>query len=293
MMLLQEKIQNTKFSNSEQKIIEFILEKGIEIDHYSTTRIAKETYSSPSSLIRIAKKLDFDGWLELKKAYIEEVTYLQTYFQDIDPNYPFDFQDNIMSVANKISSLYIESAKDTSSLLQHDSLQKAVQLMNNSERILIFAIGNMNYLAEEFAFKLRRIHKTVMHDAAQDNQFHDALMATSKDIALCLSYSGETPTLLKTVKYLKKNHVPIIALTSLGDNSLAKLATVTLNVTTREKSFSKIAAYSSYQSFSLILDILYSCFFNLDYQKNLDYKLNIAKQVEKDRMISNAIIEEE
>ena len=284
MMLLQEKIQNTKFSNSEQKIIEFILEKGIEIDHYSTTRIAKETYSSPSSLIRIAKKLDFNGWLELKKAYIEEVTYLQTYFQDIDPNYPFDFQDNIMSVANKISSLYIESAKDTSSLLQHDSLQKAVQLMNNSERILIFAVGNMNYLAEEFAFKLRRIHKTVMHDATQDNQFHDALMATSKDIALCL---------LKTVKYLKKNQVPVIALTSLGDNSLAKLATVILNVTTREKSFSKIAAYSSYQSFSLILDILYSCFFNLDYQKNLDYKLNIAKQVEKDRMISNAIIEEE
>ena len=93
----------------------------IEIDHHSTTRIAKETYSSPSSLIRIAKKLDFDGWLELKKAYIEEVTY----FQDIDPNYPFDFQDNIMSVANKITPLYIESAKDTSSLLQHDSLQKS------------------------------------------------------------------------------------------------------------------------------------------------------------------------
>ena len=66
-----------------------------------------------------------------------------------------------MSVANKITSLYIESAKDTSSLLQHDSLQKAVQLMNHSERILIFAIGNMSCLAEEFTFKLRRIHKTV------------------------------------------------------------------------------------------------------------------------------------
>lgn len=100
-----------------------------------------------------------------------------------------------MSVANKITSLYIESAKDTSSLLQHDSLQKAVQLMNHSERILIFAIGNMNCLAEEFPFKLRRIHRTVMHDA---------LMATSKDIAICLSYSGKTLTLLKTVKFLKK-----------------------------------------------------------------------------------------
>lgn len=38
----------------------------------------------------------------------------------------------------------------------------------------------------------------------QNNMFHDAIMTTAKDCAICISCSGETPTLLKTVKYLKK-----------------------------------------------------------------------------------------
>ncbi len=64
------------------------------------------------------------------------------------------------------------------------------------------------------------------------------------------------------------------------------MADVTLNITTREKSFSKIAGFSSLTSINLILDILYSCLFNLN------YKVNVAKQVETNRVIDNEIITE-
>lgn len=292
-MLLTEKMQATNFSESERVIVDFILEKGTVIENYSTSQIAKETFTSPSSLIRIAKKLGFHGWNDLKKNYLEEVSYLESHFQSIDANYPFGPRDNMMVVANKISALYVESAEDTLSLVEHDALQKAVWLLHDQMRILVFAIGNLNYAADEFTYKMRRIQKNVLHDAVQDNQFHDALMSDRNDVAICLSYSGETPTLLKTALFLKKKNVPVIAVTSLGNNSLSKLADIVLPVTTREKSYSKIAGFTSYQSFSLILDILYSCVFNMDFTRNLEYKLSIAKEVENDRVITNHIIEED
>ena len=291
-MLLQEQMKQDIFSYNERTIIDFILEKQEKIKNYSTKMIGDETYTAPSTVIRIAHKLGFQGWSDLKEAYLDEVIYLNNHFQEIDPNYPFTNQDTMMQIAHKITQLHIESAKDTASLIHHDSLQKAIQILRKANVVKVFAIANLNFIGEEFVFKLNRIHKKAYIEPAQDNQFQDAIMTTSDECAICLSYSGETPTLLKTANFLRENKVPIIAITSFGKNSLSDLATVTLNVSTREKSFSKIAGFTSLESMNIVLNILYSCLFSLNYQVNLDYKINVAKRVELNREIDNEVIEE-
>lgn len=291
-MLLQEQMKQDIFSYNERTIIDFILEKQEKIKNYSTKMIGDETYTAPSTVIRIAHKLGFQGWSDLKEAYLDEVIYLNNHFQEIDPNYPFTNQDTMMQIAHKITQLHIESAKDTASLIHHDSLQKAIQILRKANVVKVFAIANLNFIGEEFVFKLNRIHKKAYIEPAQDNQFQDAIMTTNDECAICLSYSGETPTLLKTANFLRENKVPIIAITSFGKNSLSDLATVTLNVSTREKSFSKIAGFTSLESMNIVLNILYSCLFSLNYQANLDYKINVAKRVELNREIDNEIIEE-
>ncbi len=293
MMLLREQMKHIHFSNSETIIIDYILEKNELIKNYSIKTIAKETYTSPSTMIRISKKLGFSGWNEFKEAFIEETEYLKRHFTDIDANIPFTDKDTIMKIASKIVNLHQESVMDTLSLIQYDNLQRAVQILKRSRNIHVFAIANLNYAGEEFVFKLNRIHKNAYINPTQDNMFQNALMATQDECAVCISYSGETPTLLKTAHFLKRNQVPIIAITSLGTNSLSTIADVTLNITTREKSFSKIANFSSLASINIILDILYSCLFSLNYQKNLDYKLKIAKEIETNRIIDNEIISED
>ena len=291
-MLLQEQMKQDIFSYNERIIIDFILEKQEKIKDYSTKMIGDETYTAPSTIIRIAHKLGFQGWSDLKEAYLDEVIYLNNHFQEIDPNYPFTNQDTMMQIAHKITQLHIESAKDTASLIHHDTLQKAIQILRKANVVKVFAIANLNFIGEEFVFKLNRIHKKAYIEPVQDNQFQDAIMTTSDECAICLSYSGETPTLLKTANFLKENKVPIIAITSFGKNSLSDLATVSLNVSTREKSFSKIAGFTSLESMNIVLNILYSCLFSLNYQTNLDYKINVAKRVELNREIDNEIIEE-
>ncbi|MDD2495339.1 MAG: MurR/RpiR family transcriptional regulator [Thomasclavelia sp.] len=291
-MLLIDEMKQYPFSNSERIVVDYILENKEKIKDYSTKQIAEATYTSPSILIRIAKKLSFKGWNDLKAAYLDELTYLNSHFTDIDANMPFNNQDSITTIANKISKLHSESINDTLSLINHDSLQKAVQIMRKSSKTNIFGISNMNFLAMNFAFKLKRIGKDVECDPISENLFQNASMATKSECAVCISYSGQTLAILKVARILKKNNVPIIAITSMGNNDLSKLADVTLNISTRERSYSKIGAFTSEESINLILDILFSCLFSLNYQANLDYKLAIASQIEVGRVIDNPIIEE-
>lgn len=292
-MLLTEQMKQYPFSHSERIIVDFILDKQEEIKDYSTSRIAKETYTSPSLLIRIAKKLDFEGWLEFKEAFLKEIDYLNNHFVDIDPNIPFASNETIMSISKKIASLHSEAIQDTLSLIQHDPLQQAVQLMRKSKRIQLFAVSNMNFIAMNFVFKLNRIGINSVCDPINENMYQNAMMMKRNECAILLSYSGQTVGMLKVANTLKRNHIPFIAVTSIGNNDLSKIADITLNVSTREKSYSKIGPFTSEASISLVLDCLYSCVFALNYQNNWDYKISVAQTIETGRMISNPIIEEQ
>lgn len=74
-MFLIEKMEILHFSPSEEKIIDYILNEKETIADQSTSFIAQKTYSSKSSLVRIAKKLGFLGWTSFKVVYLKEVRY--------------------------------------------------------------------------------------------------------------------------------------------------------------------------------------------------------------------------
>lgn len=290
-MLLQEKMKSTKFSPSEEIVVNFILDKQELIEQYSTTMIANETYTSPSILIRISKKLGYKGFNEFKKIFLEEVKYLRNSFSNLDANMPFTSTDSIMNIANNITKLKQESLADTLSLIQHDSLQKSIRIMQKAKIIKVFAISNLTFQAEEFIFKLRHIGLKAETYSVNNYIYQEAKMTNSCECAICISYSGESQELIKVAQILKNNKVPIIAISSIGENSLTRLCDVHLQITTREKSYSKIAGFSSLESISLILDILYSCLFKTDFQNHFNFKVQLSKETEF-RNINNSIIKE-
>ena len=291
-MLLQEKMRSADFSPSERIVVDFILEKQQAIQDYTTTMIAGETYTSPSILVRISKKLGFGGYNELKKAFLEEVAYLKHHIQNLDANLPFASKDPAMKIAAVITKLKEESLEDTLSLIRQDSLQKAVLYMQKKSVVKVFAVSNLTFFAEEFVHKLRHIGKKAETYSVSNTMIQEAKMTSSDDCAVCISYSGETPELTYVAKLLRENHVPVIAISSVGENSLTRLADVVLRVSTRERSYSKIGAFTSLESIALILDILYGCFFQTDYDRHYAHKANLSKATEF-RAIDNSIIQEE
>ena len=101
-MLIRERLENFDFSNSEQKIVTYILEKKAAIEEMTTKEIAEATYTSPSTLVRIAHKMNFSGWSDLKEAFLKEEEYLQKHFSEINANLPFQRNDTILSIAVKL-----------------------------------------------------------------------------------------------------------------------------------------------------------------------------------------------
>lgn len=292
-MLIRERLERCEFSNSEKVIIEFIINKKLAIKDMTTKDIANATYTSPSTLIRIAHKMGFNGWNELKEAYLKEEEYLQSHFCDIDANYPFQNNDTIMSIASKIATLKKESIDDTLSLITHDDLQKAVQIIRKASSIQLFAVSNNLYISREFKHNMNRIRKRVDICSTQGELVYTACTCDPKSCALVISYSGETPILKRTVLALKAQNIPIIAITNIGDNTIARLSDCVLKICTREKLYSKIATFSTDSAITYLLDVIYSCIFALDYDKNKERKIQTSRMIEVGRFSTLDIIKEE
>lgn len=292
-MLIRERLERCNFSNSEKIIIDYIIDKKMAIKDMTTKDIANATYTSPSTLIRIAHKMHFNGWNELKEAYLKEEEYLQTHFCDIDANYPFLNNDTIMSIASKIAKLKKESIDDTLSLITHDDLQKAIQIIRKASSISLYAVSNNTMISQEFKHNMNRIKKRVDICSTQGELVYSAYTRDLDSCAIVISYSGETPILRRTMLALKANHIPVIAITNIGDNTVARLADCVLKICTREKLYSKIATFSTTSAITYLLDVLYSCIFALDYDKNKEMKIQTARMIEKGRFSTLDIIKEE
>lgn len=288
-MLLTEKMKEEAFSPSEEIIIDYMFKERENIKNKTVKQISKETYTHPSTFIRIGKKLGFNGWIDLREAFLEEIDYLNSHFHNIDANYPFNEDDHLMTIANKMAHLNQMTINDTLSLINNEELHKATKLLKNATSIKIFAIQNNLILCHDFKAKMNRIGRKV--DLAMVDPDYEAASCTFETCAIVISYTGETEGTTSLLPMLKKRHSSIIALTSIGDNTLTKYADCIFRLTTRERLYSKIGSFTLNDSICFLLDILYSCVFSVDYQKNLHYTIGVSKSFDP-RKSSNKVMEE-
>lgn len=290
-MLLTEKLRKVHFSPTEQILVDYILKEKENIRGMTMKEIARRTYTSPSLLFRIAAKVGCSGWEECKSIYLAEVAYLQSHFSEVDANFPFQPEDDLMTIAGKISELEREAIDDTRMLLDGRILRQATDMIAGTENILL--VGTNPALVNEFKRNMERIRKRVDVIEKETEIIYRAHYATEEDCAIIISYSGENRLYCEAARVLRQHHVPIIAMTNMGHNTIASLADCSLKICTREKLYSKIAPYSSDISVIYLLDTLYSCYFAVNYRKNLTERNQITRRYESGRKSDTEQLREE
>lgn len=276
-MLITERLKEELFSPSEQAVAVYMLEQRYEIKGKTTKQISQETFTNPATLVRIAKKLGFSGWNELKESYLEEIRYLDSQFEDMDANFPFQAKDNAMTIANRMAALNHATIQDTLSLLHYEDLIQAVGMLERASEIQVFASNENLLISQDFVLKLNRIRKYANICITDGEQPYAAFNCRKNSCGLLISYSGENKRILQVIQILKRNEIPVVAITSLGNNSLSASADCTLHISTREHLYTKIGNFTSKYSICYLLDVLYSCIFAKQYHVNLDHKLAVSR----------------
>ena len=293
-MLIKEKLEEMEtLSYAEKTVANKILELQEDLKDMSIRELATYCYTATSAITRLCVKLGFKGYHDFKEAYLAEVDYLNHHFLNVDANIPFKANDSLARVSASIAKLYEETSQDTLSLIYHDTLMEAVKLLLKAKTIYVLCIGISIEVAKIFADRMMRIGRNVIVTDNQNHQFYQSYNASEEDCFILISYTGTTLKTHSYVQNLTKNKTPIILITSVGERDLSEKTNVVFHMTTRERLYSHIGSFSSTISTMLILDILYSVYFQRNYEKHFQRKIEIAKNYEPHRTSSNQVMDED
>lgn len=278
-----------EFSESEKEIAKFILNHGDDVLSMSVKELAKHTYTSPATIVRLCKKIGLEGYNDFKIKYSAELQYDLHRSQRIDVNFPFEKDDSYPSICHKLASLSQEVIADTIKLIDFQQLDKIIDLLYQFFDIDIYGSGNSLLAAMSFQHKMMRIARNVNLKVLHGEQVFMSYNTNPNRIGMIISYSGETNELIQVAQTLKEKKTPIIVLTSVGDNRLSHYADYVLNIGSREKIFTKIAPFASQASMEYLLNVIFSCIFQRDYEQNIQNKISYDKKNDSRHPLSSPV----
>ncbi|HCM87758.1 MULTISPECIES: MurR/RpiR family transcriptional regulator [Enterococcus] len=269
-MLLIDKLRLQKdLTNTEKRIADYILRNLTTIPAINVADLAKDTYTSHSSVIRLAKKMGYEGFRDFRVA-VSEVAHSELYRSNpVDANFPFLPQDSTKEIAKKIADLTINTVQRTYAQLDDTVLDETANLLAKAERIFLFAQGDSQIRARSFQNKLVKINKfLIIADEYADEDWNAASL-TSKDCAIFITYRARVPQYERMLKHFMNENNPSILLTGNSRSNLIPLATQSLVFTQEEMDFLKVSTFSSQVAFEYILDTLFSLLYAKEFQRNL------------------------
>lgn len=267
-----------KLPEAENEIRTYILKHPKEVLSMSIHELAKKTYTSPTSIVRLCKRLDIKGFSQLKIQLSSEIKTFDNLHLEILDTTMIKKEDTPEVIIDKITNIELESIEETRMLIDSKKMKKAVQMIYDCHTLDLYGVGASNIVALDALYKFMRVGKTVAWYQSQDRQYVQAKISDSTHLAIIFSYSGETKSMVDIAKVLQENGVSIISVTSTSSSTLSNLADINIHISTRETVF-RSGAMASRASSLYIVDMLYALYCSKDYD-------HASEMIEKTRIDS-------
>lgn len=266
---------------SERKVAKYVSDNLDSMVGLSVEELALRSGSSQAAVVRFCKKVGCKGYRDFSIRLVGELAAAQRTNMRKSAYSEIRAGDKAGNVIAKVCHHNIQAIEDTLSLMEPDQVEMAADRLFHAQRIDLYAMAASNLVAQDAQQKFMRINKRVTAYSDPHLQLSSASTLTPSDVAIALSWSGETREVLEAAELAKLNGAFIIAITRFGKVSLASYADVHFGLSAPEMAI-RSGAMSSRIAQMTMIDILFTCVVSHHYQETAPY-------LERTRQVMRAI----
>lgn len=160
------------------------------------------------------------------------------------------------ALMNKAHHSQIVTIDKTYHLLSASTLEDVVKALEQAKHVYLFGVGGSAIVCDDFIHKLMRIGKPSSYCPDIHLQMTFAPTMTQEDLAIFVSYCGETKDIVTAAKWAKEMNIPSVAITQSAYNKPGKLVDHVLTIPSQEQPL-RIGAMSSRYFSLIVVDLLY------------------------------------
>jgi len=210
-------------SHTDRKIADYIIQDPVKTTAQSISDLAAAVGVSTATVSRFVKRISFNSFRDFSRELTAAEPLEQTTaeaFQDVEK------QTTLKGIADSTFSSIRSSLDQTSQVMTEAELKKAVRLLTQARSIAFYGLGGSSVAALDGYHKFVRTGIPCAQNSDYDMQLMQAAQMSGQDVAVVISHTGRNQQTLQILATLKKQRVPVIALTSFGNSPLAQASDV-------------------------------------------------------------------
>lgn len=211
---LDKLVKSKDITKLEQQVLEYIINNINNVMKLGVRGVAKENFTSTSTIMRLSKKLGYDGFV--------------------------DMVYNIMPLIHKESSTaadmnFVMEGVNLDSLLKYiceEDILKFVGLLNNppGKNIFVYGTGFSKLTAEYLNNRLVIIGKKSIFASGSDSIGIFENHLEDMGMLIVVSKSGETKTVFDKVMTAKNRGIKVVSITREIENSIGKVSDINFRI---------------------------------------------------------------
>ncbi|PTM59524.1 MurR/RpiR family transcriptional regulator [Desmospora activa] len=216
-----------QMSDTERHLLDYIVANIERIPRLSIVTLSEEAAVSTATIVRLMKKIGYEGYTEFKHHVRENLKERQsvTITADIDTQIKEAVHKNEQEVVRTIQMIDIRT------------VEEAIRQLRKAEKIYVFARGFSEMIATEMTVKLQLLGKNCeIHNDPNIIKVKARKLAEG-DLVVFISLSGETEELVEAAGALKVKGITTLSLTTKTTSRLARLSDICLFGYKGEQSF--------------------------------------------------------
>ena len=211
-------------SRSQRQIADCLLAHMDEAALWGVEELAEKTGTCVATVVRFAKKLDYSGYLELRKALVHAA------------KRHYGRGEQLLQAPTRASSTLLEVARrdirNIEKLVQavdEDLLQRVVKRIQGARTRVAIGDGVSALMARQLAYLLINTGLPVLEGNPADFATQVGLLGRS-DLLMAISITPYTQETLDAAAYAQKRGVPVLAFTDSLASPLARSADLALPI---------------------------------------------------------------
>lgn len=265
--------ENKDLSKNERVLADYILKHPEDVLKMSSKAPGKVCFVSTATVYRLCDKLGLSGFSDLKIKITSSLDDYRKSNEDFNFDFPVNQFQTHYEIIQKIKEDYEQTLNLTANLFSLDQLRLIASAMEKSQIIDVYtSAGNINF-ALNFQFQMQEIGIQVNVPIDEYQQRLTAASSNENHLAIIITFGGRGILSDILPRILHKVKTPIVLISSYDYTFKDLDPDYQLYISPYENHYKKISSFSTRLSILYILDVLYTCYFKLDYQENIKKKL--------------------
>ncbi len=198
-----------QLNDTDDQVIQYIQFNKDLVVKQSIQKTAEALYTVPNTIVRLAKKLGYNSFSEMKHELKQELN-----DEKLEPS---------------LQSLKLPpSIYKTHQLFDEGQIGKIVELIYQAKEVLFLGVGDTSTFSEMFSKSLTCVGISHQHFQHRHEMMYRLQHVSSKQLCIAISIRGENKDVIEAATLAKQKGATIITLTHFYKNPLASVGDINL-----------------------------------------------------------------